>query len=220
MNRNKCSRCGLVNLAVDEVCRRCGASLTGDASAAADSGALRKRHIGRRLIWIFGTTLVLLFVFYLSLLLTSDDLGFDRRQTVRNAIAILKQNGFDKEAFVLGNLVKYRATDNWWNRFVGHRDAYAGANFPFEVVTLYPEFFDVAVDDTERAVILLHESYHLFGSGEDAALEGVWRDKQRLGWAADKYGQTRVWNNTRELTVARVPKLFQCGNDGHSDCIQ
>lgn len=220
MNRNKCSRCGLVNLAVDEVCRRCGASLTGEASAAADSGDVRKRQIGRRLIWIFGTTLVLLFVFYLSLLLTSDDLGFDRRQTVRNAIAILKQNGFDKEAFVLGNLVKYRATDNWWNRFVGHRDAYAAANFPFEVVTLYPEFFDVAVDDTERAVILLHESYHLFGSGEDAALEGVWRDKQRLGWAADKYGQTRVWSNTRELTVARVPKLFQCGNDGHSDCIQ
>jgi hypothetical protein len=205
---------------VDEVCRRCGASLTGEASAAADSGDVRKRRIGRRLIWIFGTTLVLLFVFYLSLLLTSDDLGFDRRQTVRNAIAILKQNGFDKEAFVLGNLVKYRATDNWWNRFVGHRDAYAAANFPFEVVTLYPEFFDVAVDDTERAVILLHESYHLFGSGEDAALEGVWRDKQRLGWAADKYGQTRVWSNTRELTVARVPKLFQCGNDGHSDCIQ
>ena len=44
------------------------------------------------------------------------------------------------------------------------------------------------MDDTERAAILLHESYHLFGSGEATALEGVWRDKQRLGWTADKYG--------------------------------
>ena len=78
----------------------------------------------------------------------------------------------------------------------------------------------MAVDDTERAAILLHESYHLSGSGEAAALEGVWRDKQRLGWTADKYGQTRVWNNTKELTAANVPWMFSCGADGRSDCLQ
>jgi hypothetical protein len=229
MNRRKCLQCGLVNLAADETCRRCGASLTEEQSAApreestaADPGEkkVQTRSVARRLSWILGTTLILLFVAYMSLLLTSEDLPFDQRQTVRSAIAILEQQGFGRQAFVLSNLVKYRVTDNWWNRYLGHRDAYAATNFPFEVITLYPEFFGTAVDDTERASILLHESYHLFGSGEETALEGVWRDKQRLGWTADKYGRTKVWNNTRELTAAAVPKLFTCGVDGHSDCFK
>jgi len=154
------------------------------------------------------------------MLLTSQELNFDRRQALAQAIAVLQTKGFSKQAFVLSHLVNYRDTDNWWNRSVGHHDAYAATNFPFEVVTLYPEFFDSAVDDTERAAILLHESYHLFGSGEAAALEGAWRDKQRLGWTADRYSQTKVWANTRESTMALVPKLFQCGQDGRSDCLQ
>jgi hypothetical protein len=104
------------------------------------------------------------------MLLTSSELDFDRRQTVSQAIAVLEQQGFSRQTFVLRHLVKYRVTDNWWNRSIGHHDAYAATNFPFEVVTLYPGFFDTAVDDTERAAILLHESYHLFGSGEAAAL--------------------------------------------------
>lgn len=229
MNRRKCLQCGLVNLAADETCRRCGASLTleqseatGEESTAAepDEEKVPKRSVVRRLSWILGTTLILVFAAYMSLLLTSEELQFDQRQTVKNAIAILRQKGFDRQAFVLDNLVKYRSTDNWWNRYVGHHDAYAATNFPFEVVTLYPEFFTTAVDDTERAAILLHESYHLFGSGEEASLAGVWREKQQLGWTEDKYGYTKVWNNTRELTTAEVPKLFTCGVDGHSDCFQ
>jgi len=156
----------------------------------------------------------------MSLLITSEDLGFDQRQIVQKAIAILGQKNFAREAFVLDHLTTYRETDNWWNRYVGHHDAYAATNFPFEVVTLYPEFFDVAVDDNERAVILLHEACHLFGSGEDAALEKTWRQKERLDWTADKYAQTRVWKNTRELTMNRVPTLFQCGPDGRSDCVK
>jgi hypothetical protein len=222
MNRNKCQQCGLVNLAADESCRRCGALLVGEESTAIDTDdkPVKKRSIGRRLIWISGTTLLLLFIYYMSLLLTSEELGYDQQQTIQHSVAILRQKGFDKEAFVLGTLVQYRRTDNWWNRYVGHHDAYAATNFPFEIVTVYPEFFDAAIDDTERAAILLHESYHLFGSGEEAALEGAWRDKQRLGWTADKYGQTKVFNNTRELTAAGVPKLFTCGADGRSDCVQ
>ncbi len=131
---------------------------------------------------------------------------------------VLEQKGFGKEGFVLRNLVTYRETDNWWNTYLGHRDAYAATNFPFEVLTLYPEFFANSADDEERAAILLHEACHLFGSGEEAALEYVWRNKQRLGWTADKYSQSRVWNNTRDLTKNLVPKLFQCGPDGKSDC--
>jgi hypothetical protein len=226
MNRSKCSQCGLVNPTTDESCRRCGASLaegettTTVAAAYPDEKPVPKRRTALRLSWILGTTLILLFAAYMSLLLTSQELPYDERQTVRAATAILKQKGFSRQTFVLDNLVQYRSTDNWWNGYVGHHAAYAATNFPFEVVTLYPEFFGTAVDDTERAAILLHESYHLLGSGEAAALEGVWRDKQKLGWTADKYGQTKVWINTRELTAAGVPKLFKCGTDGHSDCIQ
>jgi len=140
---------------------------------------------------------------------------------VENAVIALEQKGFGKEAFVLRNLVTYRETDNWWNRSVGHQDAYAATNFPFEIVTLYPEFFEKTVDDTERAAILLHEASHLFGSGEESALEQVWYDKQQLGWTAAKYSSiSEVWGNTRRLTVSNVPKLFICGPDGQSDCFQ
>ncbi|MFN2493214.1 MAG: hypothetical protein ABR501_10065 [Pyrinomonadaceae bacterium] len=180
---------------------------------------IEKRGIWRRLVWVAGTTIVLLFCFYLSLLLTSEDLDLKRREVVSSAIAVLAQKGFDKPVFVLNHLVKFRASDNWWNGYVGHHDAYAATNFPFEVVTLYPEFFTVAVDDNERAAILLHESYHLLGSGEEAALEGAWKEKRRLGWTENQYGQTKVWNNTRQLTMTLVPRLFQCGTDGKSDCV-
>src|SRR5258708_4539395 len=125
-------------------------------------------------------------VFYLSLLISSDGLqpdqreelrkaiavleqhGFNRfqREELRKAIAVLEQHGFNRETFILKRLTAFRGTDNWWNRYIGHRDAYAATNFPFEVVTLYPEFFTVPVDDTERASVLLHESNHLMGGGE------------------------------------------------------
>jgi hypothetical protein len=180
----------------------------------------RKRGLGRRLGWIFGTTLLVLFVWYTSLLITSNDLGFDRRLTVQRAVGILSQKGFSREAFILSHLTSYRATDNWWNSYLGHREAYAATNFPLEVVTLYPEFFEATADDNERAVILLHESYHLLGSGEAAALEGVWREKQRIGWTAERYGETKVWKNTKELTMVLAPHLFSCGSDGKADCLQ
>lgn len=222
MERTKCPDCGLVNANTDDACRRCGAPLSGKGSSADEpvENKVENRGIGRRLIWISATTILLLFGFYLSLLLTSEDLGFQQRETVSNAIAVLQQKGFHKQVFVLNHLAKFRATDNWWNGYVGHHDAYAATNFPFEVLTLYPEFFAVAVDDNERAAILLHESYHMFGSGEEAALEGAWREKERLGWTEDRYGQTKVWINTRQLTMAQVPNLFQCGTDGKSDCVQ
>ena len=150
-----------------------------------------------------------MFAWYLSLLGSSEHLNYDRRKIVAVAISVLNDKGFGKEAFVLGNLVTYRGTDNWWNQSVGHHDAYAATNFPFEIVTLYPEFFEKTVDDTERAAILLHEASHLFGAGEEAALERSWRDKQRLGWTAEKYGPiSDAWNNTRQLTMNQVPQLF------------
>jgi hypothetical protein len=220
MDKNKCPRCGLVNVVGNETCCRCGTAISVEQSSVDVAATPPRRGIGRRLIWIIGTTSILLFAFYLSLLLTSDDLRFEQREIVQRATDVLREKGFRKEAFVVSRLATYRSSDNWWNNYVGHRDAYAATNFPFEVLTLYPEFFLKSVDDEERAAILLHEAYHLLGSGEEAALEGVWRSKQALGWTGDKYGESRVWKNTRELTMTRVPKLFQCGADGKSDCVE
>ncbi len=222
MSQNKCPSCKLVNAVTDESCRRCGESLTGPAvenSQVLPEGS-RRRTLGKRLLWILGATILSLFVFYLSLRLTSDDLGYDKRQIVLRSIAILEQRGFSREATVLGTFTSYRSSDNWWNRYLGHRDAYAATNFPFEVLTLYPEFFADSSDDLERSAILLHEAQHLLGAGEETALEYVWLNKQRLGWTEDRYGQTKVWNNTKELTMGLVPQLFHCGLEGKSECLR
>jgi hypothetical protein len=223
MKSVRCVECGLVNFETAEQCKRCGAPLQGTGPVemgAEETDAPVKRSFRKRISWIIGMTLVILLIYYLSLLATSDSIKWQQKQAVGRAITILEQKGFGKEAFVLRYLVSFRSTDNWWNMQVGHHDAYAATNFPFEVVTLYPEFFDTATDDTERAAILLHESYHLFGSGERAALEGTWRNKSRLGWTADKYGESKVWKNTLELTMSEVPELFRCGPQGQSDCLQ
>ena len=90
----------------------------------------------------------------------------------------------------------------------------------FAVVTLYPAFFRVPVDATERAAILLHESQHVFGVDEPTALQRVWLGKGRLGWTAERYSRTRVWRNTREWTKDAAAVLFQCGPDRQSDCVE
>jgi hypothetical protein len=223
-SRRKCANCGLVNTGSDELCRRCGTPLAGEEPAESGpaepvAGAtVKKRGLLRRVVWILGATSIILVIWYASLLFSSVGLQPDQREKVQNAITVLRQQGFNREAFILRHLAVFRATDNWWNRWVGHRDAYAAANFPFELITLYPEFFDTPVDDKERAAILLHESCHLMGDGEDAALQSTWRNKRRIGWTADTYHQTRVWDATEKLTRARFPYMFQCGADGHSDC--
>lgn len=221
MTKNRCPSCKLVNAITDDHCRRCGATLTEWPGENTDIGeeVVTRRSLGKRLAWILSATLFSVFCAYFSLRLTSDDLNFDQRQTVYRSIAVLEHSGFSREAQALTFLTTFRNSDNWWNRYLGHRDAYAATNFPFEVMTLYPEFFSDSTDDQERAVILLHEARHLFGSGEAAALEYVWREKKRLGWVEAKYSETRVWNNTKELTMSLVPTLFQCGPDGKADCV-
>jgi hypothetical protein len=155
-----------------------------------------------------------------SLVATSTPLDADEQGIVLRAIGKVADAGFSTEAFTLSHLATFRATDNWWNDYIGHSSAYASTNFPFEVVTIYRPFFTVAVDDTERAAILLHEAQHLTGSQEPAALGHVWQVKRDLGWTDEKYGQTRVWRNTKEWTMEAVPALFRCGLDGASDCVE
>jgi hypothetical protein len=222
MNSRKCPRCGLVNFADADACKRCGTTLAGAGGAPEEKAARARgaRWLIKRALVVTATVVALLLIFYGSLLKSSERLTYEQQQVLAASIGTLEQGGFTREAFVLRNLVAFRATDNWWNRWVGHREAYAATNFPFEVVTLYPEFFTNAVDDTERAVILLHESYHLFGSKEPAALEGTWRNKRRLGWTKERYEQTKVWRNTRELTLNQVPQLFRCGLESNADCTE
>ncbi len=223
-SRQKCASCGLVNTGSDEFCRRCGSPLTGADTTTTRPDLVpeeprpKKRGLLKRLTWIAGATLICLLICYVSLLISSDGLQPDQREEVQQASAVLEQHGFNREAFILKHLTVFRSTDNWWNRYIGHRDAYAATNFPFEVVTLYPEFFSVPVDDNERAAVLLHEASHLMGGGEEAALGSTWRNKQRLGWTADRYKQTRLWYATEQLTKAQFPYMFKCGPDGQSDC--
>ena len=223
-SRRKCRECGLVNATADEQCRRCGAPLPEEDSLVShqiEAGRVeppRRRTLIKRLMWIVSATLVVLMIWYVSLLLSSEKLQPDQYLKVDVAIGLIEQSGFTREGFVLRHATMFRSTDNWWNRWLGHRDAYAATNFPFEIVTLYPEFFTTPVDDRERAAVLLHEARHLLGDGEEAALRSAWMNKQRLGWTRDRYQQTKVWDNTERLTRTQFPYLFQCGADGKTDC--
>ena len=222
--RRKCENCGLVNAGPDEQCRRCGAALPDEEPfesvnrEPSSEAKPKKRGLVKRATWVVGATLIVLTIWYVSLLMSSTGLQPDQRERVDKAIALLQQSGFTREVFVLNHLTTFRSTDSWWNRYLGHRDAYAATNFPFEIVTLYPEFFEVPVDDCERAAVLLHESRHLFGDGEEGALHATWQNKRRLGWTVDRYRQTRVWEATERLTKAQFPYMFQCGSDSQSDC--
>jgi hypothetical protein len=222
MDSAKCPACGLVNFADVDACRRCGHGL--EAYTPARAALVRPRVDGGRgfwqwLLWIGGATITILLVAYASLLLTSDSLTDLQHATVVEAIDTLERAGFDTEAGRLRRYASFRSSDNWWNRHVGHANAYAATNFPFGVITLYPAFYQFPVDDTERAAILLHEASHLTGGEEDEALLRVWREKGRLGWTAARYGRTRVFRNTREWTAALLPRLFSCG-DGTDDCAE
>lgn len=218
--RRRCAHCGSVNFGDAGTCRRCRVDLLTESSAPSttDASGSRVRANRRPIIFVAVTVLFASFAWSRSLLLTSTPIDEDQRLVVMRAVDVLDQAKFSREAFLLRHIANYRATDNWWNLHVGHSQAYAATNFPLGVMTLYEPFFESTSDDVERAAILLHEAQHMLGAGEASALETTWREKSWLGWTADKYGQTKVWKNTREWTGADVPSLFQCGDDGHGDC--
>lgn len=220
--RRKCAQCGLVNFGDAESCRRCHTVLAEEppGPSVIEKPASPARGARRTLLLVAATIGLSIFGWSRSLLLTSTPIDDSQRLMVSHAVEVLERAGFSKEVIMLRHFANYRSTDNWWNTYLGHSQAYAATNFPLGVVTLYAPFFRVAVDDTERAAILLHEAQHLLGAGEPAALELTWRQKSRLDWTAEKYGETKVWNNTKEWTIAEVPSLFQCGRDGHSDCVE
>lgn len=208
----------MVNWTQAAACQRCEAALD-DVPEAIDEQRSGPSLLKRASLIV---ALVALFIFgsYISLRATSDAATFEQRQIVARVIEALEGKDFGGRVFVLRHLTSYRTSDNWWNRAIGHRDAYAATNFPFGVVTLYPDFFKVPVDDTERAIVLLHESYHLAGAGEEKAFAEVWRGKGRLGWTKERYGQTPLWRSVRAFTVQHAPQLFRCGSGGADDCFE
>jgi len=218
MSSKKCPQCRMVNWAQAAECKRCGVSFNGTTGAAGEVAG--ERSLLNRVAFVAGLVALFIFGSYVSLRATSEAANYEQRQIVGRAIEVLERSNFGGRAFVLRRLVNYRTSDSWWNRWVGHQNAYAATNFPFEVVTLYPDFFNVPVDDVERAVILLHESYHLAGANEEKAFAEVWREKRKLGWTSERYGQTRLWGNVREFTVQYAPQLFRCGANGTEDCYE
>ena len=235
MANRKCAQCGLVNFAAAEVCRRCNTALAmaeagGEEVLTAEAGdgdgdddatpEKAPRSIFKRIGVSLAVAAFLLLLFFISLLETSTPVTYDEKLIVARAIDLIERSGFERDAFLLRRLASYRTTDHWWNSWLGHQDAYAATNFPFEIVTLYPEFFRFPVDDTERAVILLHEARHLAGAGEEKAFASVWRDKAKLGWTREKYERTRVWKNVNEFTLKYAPEVFRCGADGQQDCVE
>src|SRR6185503_19654366 len=91
-SRRKCPDCGLVNSGGDQQCRRCGASLSDEDSFVPPTRETepatqpRKRGLLRRILWIISATLVVLIIWYMSLLLTSDSLPPDQYLKVDVAI--------------------------------------------------------------------------------------------------------------------------------------
>ncbi|NNF00480.1 MAG: hypothetical protein HKN25_15790 [Pyrinomonadaceae bacterium] len=161
-----------------------------------------------------------LLIFYLSLITTSQPLSSSESQSVARAISLLEQKGFRGEAFLLRNVATFRRWDNWLNELAESENAYAATNFPFEIITLYPDFFEKAVDDTERAMILLHEAQHLKGASEKTAYETVWRNRTKLGWTLISHGVTETYVTIELQTREHSPELFTCSKNLWNDCTE
>jgi hypothetical protein len=218
MNK-KCPVCHLVTFPAALTCGRCGAGLI-DSSEFPKVGTNRGYRFIKRGLICGVVCIAVLLGFYLSLIASAKSLTIDQKSTVRSAINLLKEKGFSDEAFLLENLTAYRSNDNWLNASVVKENAYAATNFPFEIMTLYPEFFTYPMDDTERAAVLLHEAKHLAGQDEHDAYEFVWNHRKQLGWTKEKYAGSHVWQNVRKQTRDNAPALFICEFNEFSDCTE
>ncbi|MBP6002015.1 MAG: hypothetical protein KA746_01140 [Pyrinomonadaceae bacterium] len=178
---------------------------------------LRIRNIAIRAIF---TAIGTLLIFYFSLVLTSRQLEPKDQQAVDRAIALLGERGFAGDAAVLRNFATFRSSDNWLNRAFTTENAFAATNFPFGVVTLYPDFFERADDDLERAMILLHEARHLQGRDERSAYTYVWNGRNQLGWTQQAYGTTPAYISIELQTRETVPELFSCSANLWHDCTE
>jgi hypothetical protein len=219
--KKKCPNCQLVNFSHSEECARCQYNLVEVSSLPEQTkNANLKFTILRRALVCAAVSFAVLLGFYLSLIFTSSSLNYDEKKQIEKAIAILDEKGFSKEVFLLEYLTKFRANDHWLNASTKFENAYAATNFPVEIMTVYPEFFTVTLDDTERAAILLHEAQHLKGADEKEAYEFVWRERKRIGWTKQTHGNSVIWLNVRKQTAEYAPNLFVCDWNEANDCTE
>ena len=158
--------------------------------------------------------------FYFSLLATSQPVNSADMAEVNRAIDVLATKGFGREVFLLRHTVTYRSTDNWLNRVIFKENAFAATNFPFQMITLYPDFYTKATDDTERAMVLLHEAQHLQGADEQNAYAYVWKNRARLGWTRNIYGWTPTYMDVAGQTRENAPELIVCNLKLSGDCTE
>ena len=215
----KCDQCGLINYITAQTCVRCGAAL-GESENISPNRRFLKSGLVKRAVVCVVVLLGVVFAFYFSLVLSADSLRPPERALVSSAIARLEATSFNDEAFLLKHLTVFRANDNWLNASVEKENAYAATNFPFEIVTVYPDFFTYPSDDTERAAILLHEAKHLQGKDEKEAYEFVWRNRERLGWTSGTYHRSVIWREIRKLTKEYSPAMFTCDFNEFGDCTE
>ena len=215
---NKCQNCRLANFLTATECARCGESLSGPSSETPKPvvGTSLRRRIGVLVL----VCMIVLAGFFISLIGSATSLTYEEKQSVKASIAILREKGFQDEVLLLETFTTFRASDNWLNASVAKENAYAATNFPFEIITLYPDFFTYPTDETERAAILLHEAKHLAGKDEHDAYEFVWTHRRQLGWTADKYRNSPVWINIRRQTKDNVPLMFVCDLKDAGDCTE
>lgn len=220
--KKKCPNCKLINYATAENCLRCQLNLI--EVSAFDTPVRQKKSFGKTIlkraaVCLFAI-LFTIFGFYLSLIGSAKPLEYDQKKTIERGIAVLDEKGFDGEVFLLRYLTAYRGTDNWLNSSIEKENAYAATNFPFEIMTVYADFFTYPNDDTEHAAILLHEAQHLKGADEKEAYIYVWKNRKKLGWTKEKYGNSVIWRNVRKQTKEIAPELFVCSVNEFDDCTE
>ena len=221
MNK-KCPNCRLVNFADAENCRRCESELR-EIAAIDDAPVVKSSGVKKlllRVVGLFAAVFIALFGFYVTLLVSAKRPEYAEKQLIDKAVQTLDDRGFSRDVFPLRYLTAYRATDNWLNATTREENAYAATNFPFEIMTIYPEFYKYPIDDVERAAVLLHESQHLRGADEKEAYEYVWRNRKKLGWTREVYGTSEMWLNVRKQTREFAPNLFVCDGKVYNDCTE
>jgi len=164
--------------------------------------------------------LMALGVFYCSMIVTSQPITAEQYSEVNDAIELLESKGFAREAFLLRHTAEFRRSDNWFNAAVLKADSYAATNFPFQIVTLYPDFYSKTTDRVERAMVLLHEAKHLESKDENAAYSYVWQHRERLGWTQLSHGTTPTYVTISEQTRENAPELFTCRDHLWNDCTE
>jgi hypothetical protein len=216
----KCPSCKLVNFASAETCARCSYSLADVPDLEIATARRTGSSFVKRVAVCAVVCLCAILGFYLSLIISASRPNYMQRKEVEKSIAVLREKGFSDEVFMLDYLTAFRTEDNWLNATVAKENAYAATNYPFEIMTLYSDFFTYPVDETERAAILLHEAKHLQGKDEKEAYEFVWKNRWKLGWTRDKYVSSPVWQNVRKQTREMAPALFNCSEKDFGDCTE